>query len=217
MHVSPAGLRLIEGFEGFSSTPYWDPYGAVWTRGFGETEGISASSAAISYAQASARLRALIEARYEPAVNLLGVELNQNQFDALCSFVWNLGTGIFTGELRQALVDRRWALVAQLMLAYDHAGGQVLAGLKRRREAEAQLFLTAPRPYWPVDEARWEREYDRLARQRGPWAALRRRVLRRVMTARRKAIWRAARPEGPEGWKRANRRARYEALLARTE
>jgi GH24 family phage-related lysozyme (muramidase) len=217
MHISEAGLRLIEGFEGFSSAPYWDAYGGVWTRGFGETEGITGHTAAISYAHAHARLRTLIESRYEPAVKLLGVELNQNQFDALCSFVWNLGPGIFTGELREALEQRRWTLAAHLMQAYDHAGGQVLEGLRRRREAEAQLFLTAPRPYVPADEARWERQYDRLLRRKGPWPAVRRRVLRRVMTARRREIWRLAKPKGPAGWDELNRRARYEALLARTE
>lgn len=214
MHISEAGLALIEEFEGFSSTPYWDPFGRVWTRGYGETEGIGSRSPSISRAQGQANLRRLIEDRYEWAIRELGVDLfNQNQWDALCSFVWNLGAGIFTGRLRAALQQRRWQEAGQIMLAYDHAGGQVLAGLARRRRLEVDLFLR-PDAYVPEDEQRWIREYDQLPR-RGAWAAVRRRALRRVMVRRRKLIWRLAQAKG--GWHTLNRGARYRQLLVRTE
>src|SRR5437763_14613455 len=140
MHVSQRGLALIEGFEGWSSAPYWDRYGGVWTRGYGETEGISGSSRRITRAQGEANLRRRLELYYEPAIRALGVELSQNQWDALCSFAWNLGPGIFRGTLRAALQARRFDEAARLMLAYDHAGGVVLEGLRRRRQAEAELF-----------------------------------------------------------------------------
>ena len=78
MHISDRGVRLIAGFEGWSSTPYWDAYGRVWTRGFGETEGITQHSPAISYQDGLSRLRHLIEARYEWAIRGLNVPLNQN-------------------------------------------------------------------------------------------------------------------------------------------
>jgi GH24 family phage-related lysozyme (muramidase) len=215
MHISDRGLALIEQFEGFSSRPYWDPYGRVWTRGYGETEGISQRSRSISRQQGQVNLRRLIEQRYEWAIHRLGVDLfNQNQWDALCSFVWNLGAGIFTGRLRVELQARRWPQAAQLMLAYDHAGGQVLAGLARRRRLEVDLFLRPPAAYVPVDEQRWIREYDQLPRS-GAWAAMRRRVLRRVMTRRRKLIWHLA--QGADGWRTLNRAARYRQLLVRTE
>ena len=68
----------------------------------------------------------------------------------------------------------------------------------------------------PADEARWEHEYDQLLHKPGPWAALRRRVLRRVMTQRRKQIWQLAEHE-PEGWEHLNRRHRYHQLQLRTE
>jgi lysozyme len=214
MHVSDAGLALIEQFEGFSSTPYFDRFGGVWTRGYGETEGISRSSPAISRAQGQANLRRLIEQRYEWAIRELGVGLfNQNQWDALCSFVWNLGAGIFTGRLRALLQQRRWQEAGQLMLEYDHAGGQVLEGLARRRRLEVELFLRGPAAYVPDDERRWIREYDQLPR-RGPWAAIRRRALRRVMARRRGLIWRLARAQ-PGGWNVLNRVARYSELLRR--
>jgi lysozyme len=141
-HISVRGLHLIEGFEGFGSCPYWDPYGRVWTRGYGETEGIGGNSPCVSRAQGENNLRYLVEARYEWALRGLGVSLNQNQWDALCSFVWNLGAGIFTGGLRADLQSRQFYAASRIMLQYDHAGGQVLEGLRRRRQEEMALFLT---------------------------------------------------------------------------
>jgi GH24 family phage-related lysozyme (muramidase) len=214
MHISNAGLALIEEFEGFSHAPYWDPYGNVWTRGYGETEGISRRSPWIRQSTAQNNLRRLIEQRYEWAIRALQVPLNQNQWDALCSFVWNLGAGIFTGELRAALLRRDWRAVANQMLAYDHAGGQVLEGLQHRRQVEAELFLRPEAAYIPADEQRWEHEYDQLQHRRGAWPAMRRRVLRRVMTKRRKLIWQLAQHTG---WETLDRAARYRQLLVRTE
>lgn len=214
MHISQNGLLLIERFEGFSSRPYYDPLGRVWTRGYGETEGIGPDSPPITRAQAQKRLQQLVEARYEPAIRALDIELNQNQWDALCSFAWNLGAGIFTGTLREALTRRMWTYAAQLMLAYDHAGGQVIPGLRTRRQDEARLFLTPVPPYVPADEARWTREYDQLNNKHTPWANTRRRALQRAMRKRLILILQLADHE-PHGWKHLNREARYRALLAR--
>jgi lysozyme len=145
-HISARGLRLIERFEGFSSCPYWDPYGRVWTRGYGETEAIGRGSRCVSRGQAQHHLRRLIETRYEWALRSLRVALNQNQWDALCSFVWNLGAGIFRGtSVGYYLRRRQWSAAASAMLQYDHAGGVVLAGLRIRREVEARLFLSPER------------------------------------------------------------------------
>jgi lysozyme len=147
MHIDAAGVRLIGGFEGFGSCPYWDPYGRVWTRGFGETEGITAGSACISRSTGEARLRYLVESRYEWAIRALGVRFTQHEWDALCSFAWNLGAGIFQGSLRYDLQHRAFYSAASVMLLYDHAGGVVLEGLRTRRQAEVRLFLTPePKP-----------------------------------------------------------------------
>jgi lysozyme len=144
-HVSVRGLHLIEGFEGYESCPYWDPYGRIWTRGYGETEGIGQHSACISRAYGEANLRSRLERFYEWSLRGLGVQLNQNEWDALDSFVWNLGAGIFTGTLRADLHARQFYAAGRIMLLYDHAGGQVLEGLRTRREAEVRLLLT-PEP-----------------------------------------------------------------------
>jgi lysozyme len=220
MHISDAGLAFIEDQEGFSSTRYWDPYGRVWTRGYGETEGIGPDSPPISRANGRVSLRHRIESQYEWALRALAINWDQapaaqQKWDALCSFAWNLGAGIFTGSLRQALDMKLWQTAADLMLQYDHAGGQELAGLKRRRELEAQMFLGTEAPaYVPDDERRWEHEYDQLVHRNTPWPRTRRRVLRRVMTQRRKRIWRLAQKTG---WGKLNRQARYRSLLVRTE
>jgi lysozyme len=145
LHISARGLHLIEGFEGFSSCPYRDSVGTghPYTRGYGETEGIHPGSPCISRTQGEANLRRLVEARYEWALRALGVSLNQNEWDADCSFVWNLGAGIFQGTTIGAeMRARNFRAAAASMLQYDHAGGIVLAGLRTRREAEVRLFLT---------------------------------------------------------------------------
>jgi lysozyme len=214
MHISNAGLALIEQFEGFSPWPYWDPYGRVWTRGYGETEGITRWSPPITRQQGERHLRELIEQRYEWAIRDLHVQLNQNQWDALCSFVWNLGAGIFTGELRNALLRGDWRAATNQMIQYDHAGGQVLPGLLRRRQLEVTLFLRPIPAYMPADETRWEREWDQLRGRRAPWAHARRIALKRTMTRRRKRIWHLAEHTG---WDQLNRKARWYQLLTRTE
>ena len=74
------------------------------------------------------------------------------------------------------------------------------------------FFATQHGPYFPADEARWERELDALKGKRGPWPALRRRVLERVMRERAKKIEELAKASG---WQLLNRAARYHALLER--
>lgn len=227
MHISDNGTRFIAGFEGFSSTPYWDSYGKVWTRGFGETEGISRSSPAISRQEGERRLRRLVEQRYEWAVNELSPS-TQDAYDALCSFAWNLGAGIFKGNLRDALMRHDYARAGDIMLQYDHAGGVRLAGLTRRRRAEVDLMrrgraAPAPKPIDPLDVLTLEEHRavnSLIAYRRHP--ALHPVgipiTLKRI-EALRKAIWVAAEqgklPDGrptKRGWDVSNRDKRYKLL-----
>jgi lysozyme len=215
MHISNKGLELIEQFEGWSSRPYWDSYGKVWTRGYGETENISSNSPAISRAQGQANLKRLIEQRYEWAIRDLGVSFSQNEWDALCSFVWNLGAGIFTGSLRSNLQARHFTAAAAEMLQYDHAGGVVLLGLERRRKEEVRLFLQSS-PTLPAfvagDELNWCREWDHIIARRTLPAHLRRLFLRGKMRARMSELRKKA---AHTGWGVLNRTARYNALRKR--
>jgi lysozyme len=73
----------------------------------------------------------------EAAVNRLGMTLTDNQFAALVSFTFNLGAGNLNKVMKNGL-----AAVPDRILLFDHAGGKVLPGLTRRRQAERALYLT---------------------------------------------------------------------------
>jgi len=229
MNTGAAGIALIKEFEGFpfGGRPYRDPVG-VWTIGYGHTEGVGPHSPRLTERQASELLERDLRQKYEPHIERLPFAklLNQNQFDALVSFVYNLGpVAIAAGTgIGRALRAHEWRRAADEMLRWNIAGGQVFAGLTRRREAERKLFLkpSTVRPYAHMtrQERRWCREYDELLEQKRagrdtPAGQQRRSVLRRAMERRRKAIWRAAESVAG-GWKLAHRRLRYRALRART-
>jgi lysozyme len=213
--VGEAGVSLIKSFEGFVGHPYRDEVG-VWTIGYGHTEGVGPNSRHLTEPQASKLLKEDLDKRYAPYVNALGLPLTQNQFDALVSFVYNVGPGgiATSSHAGRALRALEWLSAADHLLDWDMAGGRVSEGLRRRRVAERALFLRQVNPLagFLPNEQRWIAEYDRLRRSNsGP---VRQRVLRRVMTEERKRIWVAAQGEG--GWSTAHRLVRYRALLART-
>lgn len=215
MKLSARGAEMISRFEGFSSKPYRDAVG-VWTIGFGSTKGVKSTSAHVTRAQALERMRREVDDVYGAAINQLGLDLNQNQFDALTSFVYNVGPGGVAAStgVGRALRACDWHRAANEMLKWDKAGGKRLLGLTRRRRAEAALFLEPvadPLEGYTPAEKRWIREYDELVRTDRDLA--RRKSLRRAMTTQRKKIWKAAQESG---WDKGNRRARYRSLLART-
>jgi lysozyme len=82
-------------------------------------------------------------AAYEHTVNTVGVELTQNEYDALVSLCYNIGSGNFVSStlVKMLKADEPKAEVAKQFLRWDKAGGKPLAGLTRRRNAEAELFL----------------------------------------------------------------------------
>ncbi len=218
MRLSQPGVDLIKSFEGFRSCPYRDAVG-VWTIGYGSTKGVGPNTKCVSRNQAENRLRSEVDATYGAAVDKIA-GLNQNQHDALTSFVYNVGVGgIGPGTgIGKALRAKRWNQAANELLKWDKAGGRALPGLTRRRKAERELFLrpgatSSSLPGYTDGERRWIKEYDDLKRHNKDKD--RRRVLRRVMTQQRKAIWHAAESE-KDGWDKNNRRARYQSLKART-
>lgn len=148
MKISKAGIDLIKEFEGCYLTAYKCPAG-VWTIGIGHTGLVDGKpiteGMTITQAKAEQLLSDCLENKYEPTVRKFD-GLNQNQYDALVSFCYNLGTGIFTGNLLNAIKDKNWTSVADQILLYNKARVNgvltVLKGLTRRREAERKLFLT---------------------------------------------------------------------------
>jgi lysozyme len=148
MNISDAGLHLIEEFEGFVDHKYQDSVG-VWTIGFGTTLGagvVDPLPDTCTVAQAQEWLALYVERSIEPMLNAATVAhpLNQNQYDALCSFGYNLGPGYFGPQhsVGQSLRAGNWAGVANDVLQFDMAGGVRLQGLANRREAEVKLFNT---------------------------------------------------------------------------
>lgn len=163
MNISDEGLRLIRSFEGYHKKlpdgrclAYRCPAG-VWTIGHGVTEGIT-EGMIWTADEAEAALRREI-AKHEAAVRRLAtVDLNQNEFDSLCSFSYNCGIGALqrSGLLRKLNKGDRLG-AAKEFSKWRRGGGRVLPGLVSRREREAALFLkpvAAPEePYMPQEVA----------------------------------------------------------------
>lgn len=137
MKTGNAGLNLIKQFEGCRLTAYKCPAG-VWTIGYGHTAGVI-SGQTITQEEADKMLVCDVE-KYERKVNKYydRYRWNQNEFDALVSFAFNIGSI----DQLTANGTRSRAVIAEKILLYNKAGGKVLNGLKRRREAERALFLT---------------------------------------------------------------------------
>jgi len=142
LKMSPAGLSLTKQFEGCKLTAYQDQVG-VWTIGYGHTGTDVKEGLTIIDDQADALLRADV-AHAERNVNsqVMGVgRLSQNQFDALVDFEFNTG-GLSGSTLLKKLNAGDDEGAAKEFLRWDHAGGKVVKGLTKRRQAEADLFNT---------------------------------------------------------------------------
>lgn len=163
LHTSHDGIALITGFEGFVGHPYKDAVG-VWTIGYGHTAGVNSHTASITRAQGLELFKRDLALHYEPYVNALNLPLNQHQFDAVVSAVYNLGPGVLDRgrSLGDALRARKWHAAANAFLLYDKAGGRALAGLTRRRKAERALFLKSASPV-----TRWRAELTKRRKQLG--------------------------------------------------
>ena len=141
MKTSPKGISLIKEFEGLRLKAYKCP-GGVWTIGYGHTAGVKPGML-ISKAQAEEYLKADLIA-FERYLNGLGLALNQNQFDALISFIYNVGTGNFSNStlLRKVRANPQDNSIMDEFLRWVYSKGRVLPGLQRRRLAEMKLYFS---------------------------------------------------------------------------
>lgn len=150
MTVNDATIRLITEFEGFVPNWYPDPahgwkvptccYGH--TDAAGDPKYAATKDKKFTKAEGMEILRRDL-GKYEDAVKRnVKVPLNPNQYGALVSFTYNLGEGnLAKSTLVKKLNEGDYAGAAQEFGKWNKAGGKVLAGLTRRREAERQLFL----------------------------------------------------------------------------
>lgn len=139
MKTSPVGVALIKEFEGFRPTAYKCPAG-VWTLGYGQTEGVNEGSTC-TYEEAEKTLLASIAWREASVNKHVKVPLKQNQFDALVSFVYNVGAGAFSNStLLFKLNNGDFAGAAAEFDKWAKAKHKVLPGLVARRTAERKMF-----------------------------------------------------------------------------
>ena len=132
---------MIKEFEGLRLKAYQCP-GGVWTIGYGHTAGVKPGMV-ITKAQAEEYLKVDLIA-FERYLNGLGLALNQNQFDALVSFIYNVGTGNFSSStlLRKVRENPQDNSIMDEFLRWVYSKGRVLPGLQRRRLAEMKLYFS---------------------------------------------------------------------------
>ena len=139
MNISVEGISLIKKFEGCELEAYQDSVG-VWTIGYGHTKDVKQGDK-INQDEAENLLEEEMP-EYEGYINdMVEVSLEQCQFDALVSWVYNLGpTNLSSSTLLKVLNEGDYDEVPFQIKRWNKAGGKVLEGLTRRREAEALLF-----------------------------------------------------------------------------
>ena len=145
MRTSDNGIALIKEFEGLQTKPYRDCIG-LWTVGIGTLIGDGKSlpdswNRTFTLEECYALLRKELVSIERGIAKYISVSLTQNEFDALVSFVYNLGLGTLQrSTVRQKLNRNDKVGAIESWLKYNKAGGKVFKGLDRRRKAEVKLF-----------------------------------------------------------------------------
>ena len=141
MKISQAGLELIKHFEGFSHEVYICP-GGFRTIGFGHLMADDEDYPdGISLFEGERLLWAELEKDQQAVRRLINVPLTQGQFDALVSFVYNLGSGALQrSTLRQKINREEHDEVPKELMKWVYADGRKLNGLIRRRQAEGLMY-----------------------------------------------------------------------------
>ena len=159
LEIGEEGLKLIKEFESFESNPYVDPGtgGEPITIGFGTTryfdtkKKVTLEDKAISIQQADRLIRGEIKSLFAPLVDkLCRDDLNQNEFDAVCSFVYNAGA-TYRGKDGKNHYYNIFNNINNYMIKEDlieywknlaiTGGGKKLKGLAKRRKKEVELFF----------------------------------------------------------------------------
>jgi len=139
--INQAGLDLIKYYEGLKLETYKDVVG-VATIGYGHTGHDVFDNQKITTLQAEMLLKHDLE-EFEKIVDaFVKPQINDNQFSALVSFVYNLGSTAFAGSTLLKVINKSWFDKAPAeFLKWVNAGGKPYSGLLARRRAEADLFM----------------------------------------------------------------------------
>lgn len=140
MTLSQTGIDFIKKFEELKLYAYRDSVG-VPTIGYGHTNGVYMGMA-ITQKQAEDLFKEDI-IPIEKMLNGMGINFRQGQFDALCSWIFNLGIGKFNNSTLKGYISEKKSDIdiANQIIRWVNAGGKPLLGLKRRRCAEANMWL----------------------------------------------------------------------------
>ena len=156
VRINDQGIELIKSFEGLhdgdKTTPLYEPIrcpAGLWTLGWGNIYGldnrrVTANHRAITLAQAEELLVRDLKRFESQLVRLVRVDLNENQWAAIVSFSYNVGSYNFkVSSLRAAINRKSWQTAANEFPKWVYAKKRKLPGLVRRRLAERELFLAA--------------------------------------------------------------------------
>ena len=139
MKISNDGLKLIKRYEGLKLNAYKCPAN-VWTIGYGHTYQVR-SGDKITESVATEYLKNDVRHAQNAIDRYVKVSISQYQFDALVSFIYNVGAGAFKkSTLLKMLNKRNYEGASNQFKRWNKAGGRVLKGLSRRRADEAELF-----------------------------------------------------------------------------
>jgi lysozyme len=143
MNISQSGIDFVKNAEGLELKAYGDPVGHQ-TIGYGHLiKPGETFVGGITDTQAQSLLLEDLKIAEGYVNQWVTVPLNQNQFDALVDFVFNLGPGNFhTSTLLRELNQKNYAGAASEFSKWIYAGGHPLTGLIHRREGEKAMFLT---------------------------------------------------------------------------
>ena len=148
MQISENGINVIKRFEGFESKPYKDVAG-VPTIGYGATyypngKTVTMNDKPITEAEATEMLRYMVKSYANGVDRYVQQPINQNQFDALTSFAYNLGLGALKGStlLKKVNKNPNDPDIKNQFMRWVNAGGRVVKGLVVRREYESKLYFS---------------------------------------------------------------------------
>jgi lysozyme len=148
MKTSKGCIELLKKHEGFRAKPYLCPAG-VATIGYGSTyypdgKRVKMTDHAIDKISAETLLYLTLKKFEDCVLNAVRSDINQNQFDALVSFTYNLGCGNLNKStlLKKVNADPCDKSIVNEFMKWNKAGGKILKGLTTRRHDEATLYFT---------------------------------------------------------------------------
>ncbi len=140
MKLNNGGITFIKNFESCRLSSYKDSKG-VWTVGWGHTGKDVDSSTTFTQMQADIAFVNDASKAVNAVNNLVKQIISQNEFNALVSFVYNVGEGNFkSSTLLKELNNGNYVAAANEFPKWNHSGGIVVNGLTKRRLAEKSLF-----------------------------------------------------------------------------